>query len=162
MVEHLRHDLSFGTDQDDSLHRILQLTDIARPRVIKKQLQGRFGEAHLFAVFFHELAQVVFNEQFDILITLTKRRKVDRDNVETIEEILSELSFFDHLFEVAVGRRNEAGVHRDRLRSTQALDAPLLHHPQQLDLQVQRHLADLVKKHRPRSLRAKRRSVRGA
>src|SRR5580698_9116822 len=43
-------------------------------------------------------------------------------------------------------RRNGADVHRDRTDSTHLLNLPLLNQPEQLDLELERQLADLVQK----------------
>ena len=52
------------------------------------------------------------------------------------------------LLEVAVGRRDDADVDLDRLAAADALELALLQHAQQLDLHLQRQVADLVEEQR--------------
>ena len=70
------------------------------------------------------------------------------NDVQPVVEILAELPARDHLREVAVGRRDDAHVDADRLVAADALELALLQHAQQLDLGLERQLADLVEEQR--------------
>ena len=59
-------------------------------------------------------------------------------------------------FEVAVGRRDDPDVDVHGFRASEPLDLPLLEHAQQLDLDVERQVADLVEKNRRVSASSKR------
>src|SRR5438046_1031863 len=53
-----------------------------------------------------------------------------------------------HAIPPGVRRRDQADVHRDRLRAPPALDLALLHRPQDLRLERQAHVRDLVEEQR--------------
>ena len=69
-------------------------------------------------------------------------------DVEPVVEVLAELAVGDQLLEVAVRRRDHAHVDANGLAAADALELALLQHAQQLDLHVQRHVADLVEEQR--------------
>ena len=73
---------------------------------------------------------------------------LDRHHLEPMIKILAELALGDGLFQIAVGRRNQAHVDLDRLVAADAEHFPVLQHAQQLRLQGQRHVADLVEEQR--------------
>src|SRR5262245_27270071 len=73
-------------------------------------------------------------------------RQLQIDDVQAVVKVLAELIGFDHLFQIAVGRRDDANVHRDRLFPAQAFELSLLQHAQQFHLHGRRQLADLIQK----------------
>ena len=68
---------------------------------------------------------------------------------EASEQILAKRARPHRMFQVFVGRRNDADVDRDGDRATDPRDFPLLQHAQQLGLQSGLHVADLVEEDRP-------------
>jgi alpha-D-ribose 1-methylphosphonate 5-triphosphate synthase subunit PhnL len=95
----------------------------------------------------------VLRQQRNVLAPLAQRRQLRRDHVEAVVQVLAELAAGDRLLQVAVGGRDDA--HVDLARSV-AADGPhlaFLQHAQQLDLQLQRHVADLVEEQRCRRRR---------
>ena len=74
---------------------------------------------------------------------------VKRHHRQAVVEIGTETSCGHLGFEVAVGGRHHAHVDGDRPLAADPLQPPLLEHAQELDLQVQRHLADLVEEDGP-------------
>ena len=46
----------------------------------------------------------------DVFGPLAERRQVDLDHVQSIVEILPELTFLDHRLEAAIGRRDDANI----------------------------------------------------
>ena len=92
--------------------------------------------------------QETFRQSGQILRTLTQRRHVDADHVETIKQILSELAVLHHLAQIAIGRSDQAHVGATGDRVADALVFAILDEAQQLWLQRQRHIADLVEKQR--------------
>ena len=69
---------------------------------------------------------------------------MDRHDVEPVVEILAERALLDRLFEVAVGRRDQADVDPEGLHPAHALEFGLLDRPQELHLGLLGDLADLV------------------
>ncbi len=86
----------------------------------------------------------VSDEQRDVLFAVAQRRRHHREDVEPVEEIRAEPTGPHRLGEVAVRGGDDAHVEFDRARAAHALDFSLLEDAQQLDLQVQRQVADLV------------------
>jgi hypothetical protein len=74
--------------------------------------------------------------------------KVDREHVEPVQQVLAQLARLHRFQRVAVGRRDHAHVGLQHLRGAHAHEGARLQHAQQLDLQVQRHLGDLVQEQR--------------
>ena len=91
----------------------------------------------------------MLDQQRDVAGALAQRRQLDVDDAEAEEEVLAEAAALDVLAEVAVGGRDDARVERDRSRVPPTrVDALLLEHAQQLDLHLERHVADLVEQER--------------
>ncbi|OPZ05947.1 MAG: hypothetical protein BWZ08_02381 [candidate division BRC1 bacterium ADurb.BinA292] len=96
------------------------------------------------AVFFDE----VVGEFEDVALALAQRRHVDGEDIEPVVEILPEFGGFDHLFEVAVGRGDDADIDRDRAAAADALDFALLEDAEEFDLRGGGEVADLVEEDR--------------
>ena len=127
------------------LDHVVQLADVSRPGRLNQHLHGLRGEPLLLAlVLGGEQADEVLGQERDVLPPLVQGRQFQADHVQPVEQVLAEGVFLDRLLEVAVGGRNDAHVHRHRLGTAHRPDLPVLEHAQQLDLDVQRHVADLV------------------
>src|SRR5205085_2278414 len=96
-----------------------------------------------------ELVAKMSRERVDVGATLSEGRDADRDHVQPIKEVLAEGAARDHLVEIAVGRRDEAHIHLDRLRAADALELTLLKDAEELHLDGWRDVSDLVEKERP-------------
>ena len=57
--------------------------------------------------------QEQIDQDRNIVAALAERRQVERDDVESVEQIAAEPAALDLLFEIAVGRREEPNVDRD-------------------------------------------------
>ena len=88
------------------------------------------------------------DEQRDVAACARAAAAAHRHDVEPVEQILAEAAARDLLLEVAVGRGDEAHVDVDRLDAADALELALLQRAQQLDLHLDRDLADLVEEQR--------------
>jgi hypothetical protein len=77
-----------------------------------------------------------------------KRRQVDREHVQPVEQVGAELPRLHQLLERAVRRRDDPDVGPDHLRAPDALERLLLEHAQELRLEVERQVADLVQEER--------------
>src|SRR4029079_14471711 len=83
-----------------------------------------------------------------ILNPVAKRRKLDGDDVDPIEEIFAEAAFLDRFLEVYVGGGDQPEIGLDGLGAADALAFPLLDGAQELGLQLQRQVANFVEKER--------------
>src|SRR5712675_1250705 len=73
---------------------------------------------------------------------------MDRKDVQAIQQVFAKLSARDCRQRIPVARSDQSHVRLEQLRRTYAHERAGLQDPQQLDLQVQRHLGDLVEKQR--------------
>src|SRR5207249_2710823 len=80
----------------------------------------RFVRAHV------RLREEVPGERHGVLPALAERRNVDRNDVQTVEEILAELPFLDAGLKRPIARRDDAQVHPDVARATDAPEHALL------------------------------------
>ncbi len=85
----------------------------------------------------------------NLLGALAKRRHVDADHAQPVVQVLAKLALGDALFQVGVGRGDDAHVHSQRSRLADRQDLPLLEKAQQLGLHVERKVADFVEEQRP-------------
>ena len=82
-------------------------------------------------------------------LPLAQGRHLDGKNIQPVKHILPERACRHCSLQVAVGGRDDADVHGNRLTASHALKFPLLQHPQKSDLRLHGEFADLVQKDRP-------------
>ena len=93
-------------------------------------------------------ADEVLGEARDVFAPLAQRRILDREDAEPIKQILAEAAGDDLVFQVAIGRGDDAHIDLARARVADALDFLLLQNAQQLGLHRERHFADLIEEKR--------------
>src|SRR5262245_28503869 len=94
-----------------ALDDVLQLADVAGPRVAHETVHRRLGHpldppAELLA----ELSQKERHQLRDVGCALSERRYAERKDVQAVEEVGAEPAARDRLLQVAVGRRNHPDV----------------------------------------------------
>jgi len=127
------------------LHNVGKFANVARPVVLHQGLHGLVGE--VLDTFVHssrEYREKVAGQQRDVLPPLAQRRKPHGEDVEAIEQILSELAVLHDGSQVPVRGGDEAYVHVHRLAGADRSNLAFLNHAQQRRLEVQRKVADLV------------------
>src|SRR5579885_1316079 len=140
-------DVGFSEDCG-ALDGVLELAHVAGPRVVQQQAYRAFRKSHPGpAKRFFGFAQEVIGEQRDVVFAIAQRRQVDVDHVDSVKQLLAEASRANLGFQVAVGRAQHAHIERDRVVGAERITFPFLQSAQQLDLERQRHLADLVEKY---------------
>ena len=72
----------------------------------------------------------------------------ERNHVQAEEQIRPEPSAADLFGEIAIGCGDDAHVHANRLAAADRLELLFLEHAQELDLGLERQLADLVEEQR--------------
>jgi hypothetical protein len=83
-------------------------------------------------------------EQEDVAAAGAQRGHLEADHVDAVVEVLAEPALLDLGLEIAVGRAHHPGRERQLVVAADRPDRALLQHAQQLDLHLERHLADLV------------------
>src|SRR5581483_5258031 len=140
---------AFGEDRG-ALQRVGELANVAGPapseqrlRDLRRQLRGRALQLAPDAL------EERPSERHEVRRTLAERGQAHREDGESVVEVLAERAVAHRGREVAVRRRDPPHVGRDRLRSADALEAPLLEHAEQLRLEVRLQLGHLVEEERP-------------
>src|SRR5258708_20954605 len=136
-------------EEDGALEDVLQLADVAGPRVGGQRgqrvvLDGPDVLLQPRVVLLPE----VLDEERNVLAPLAQGRQEDRHHVEPVEEVLAEPAGGDLAGQVARGGGDEAHLDPRGLHAADALELALLDGAQGLDLQLQRDLADLAEEER--------------
>ena len=94
------------------------------------------------------LPDEVLGQHGNVFAPVSQGRDLDRNHVQTVEQILLELAIGDHLPQIAIRRGDHA--HVDLLASfgAQRLELALLQHAQQLRLQHRAHRPDFIEQDR--------------
>src|SRR5205085_8534669 len=90
----------------------------------------------------------MFDERRDVFASLAQGRDVERDDVQTIEEVGAEALLLHFLRKVAIGGGDDAHVGRAVARRADAAVTSLFEQVQQLHLRGRRQLAHFVEKER--------------
>ena len=130
---------------DGALDAVLELADVAGPRVGLQLLDGG-GRQHqrLLVLIAAEPLDEMRRQHRDVVGPLAQRRNRDRKHRQAEIEILAELPRRDLRAQVAVGRGDDAHVHLQQRGAADALEALFFERAEDLRLQVQRQIADFV------------------
>src|SRR6266404_2429726 len=143
-----RQHVAAGTDER-VLDYALQLADVAGPIVLGQQAHRLGGNRHdmLAGRAVQELEEMG-DQQRQIVAAVAQRRKLDREDLEPIEQVLAQTAAGNERFQWAIGGRDQAYVGLHGFISAQALEFLLLQQAQQLGLRAGGKIADLVQKNR--------------
>ena len=132
------------------LHDVLQLPDVAGKGVRRKRINKILGNFrhHGLAELCGDERDKMLHEQGVIFWAFAQRRDIDHHHLETVKQILAELSGGDHLLNIPVGCGNEPHIDADRGDAPHPQQRSFLDNPQQLDLHGDGHLANLIEKNR--------------
>jgi len=87
-------------------------------------------------------------EQRNVLEAFAQRRNLDGEDIQAVVQIFPQLTVGNGLLRITVGRRDDPGVDVDLFVAAHPPELSFLQDAQQLDLQLDRHLGDLVEEHR--------------
>src|SRR6267142_576095 len=90
----------------------------------------------------------IFHQQSNILSSLSKRRNLNRENLESIKQITTEGSAGYRSIQITIRGGDHTNVDLDGLRSTDPLEFPFLKDSQQCNLRVRRQFAHFVQENR--------------
>src|SRR5688500_17958380 len=88
------------------------------------------------------------DEGCQILAALSQRRQRDREDVQSLEQVLTEPAVPYHVGKRPVRRRDKTNIDVDLVHGANAPDLPLLEDAQELRLSRGRQLANLIEKQR--------------
>jgi hypothetical protein len=144
-----RQDQPAARENGRACDDVLQLADVARPRLLAQPAHRLRGQRQLRPVVLApEAADEVLGQQWHVFGPGPQRRQRDLDHVEPVVQVFAEAALGDTPRQVAVSRRHHAHVDPQRLLAADALELPRLQGPQQLRLEVHAQLADLVEEQR--------------
>ncbi len=90
----------------------------------------------------------MLSKERDVIAPHPKRRHLDANDIEPIEEILAETSCLYLVFKRLVCRGDDSDIDADRIGRADAPDLAVLEHSQELHLERRRHVGDLVEEER--------------
>src|SRR5262249_29219887 len=135
-----------GLHERNAVDAVLQLPDVTRPRIREQHLADVAAQGDRWKPRMLRLLQEVIDQERDIAPPIAKRRNVDRKNVEPIIKVLAEAAGGDLGLEVAVRGGNQSHVELAPLEGADRTEFALLDDPEELDLHVERQIANLVEK----------------
>src|SRR4051794_22708316 len=91
----------------------------------------------------------MLRQKWNVILALAQRRQVNRDDVETIQQVFAERPRMNSLVRVFVGGGQQAHVNGNLVRTAKTAHPSLFKHAQQLRLQERRHLAYLTQQESP-------------
>src|SRR5262249_18613325 len=94
-------------------------------------------------------SQKVCSEQRDVVLAIAKRWQFNREQAQTIIEVLAEPPGLHLTFQDAIGGGDNSHVHTPGPFFPDALKLSLLQHPQKLGLERKRNLPDFIQEQSP-------------
>src|ERR1700722_5540564 len=103
------------------------------------------GKRRSFAlVLYFEQGQKVIGERWDVFATFAKRRQIQSDDVDAVEEVLAEAAGVDFVLEFAVSGADDAGVGAALLGVADAAVGAVLKELRRFGLEAQNEPADFA------------------
>ena len=82
----------------------------------------------------------------NIFPTFAQRRQMNADDVQAVEQILTELAFLHPLFKILVSGSDNPHIYFHRRIAANAIKLTVCQHAQQTRLHIQRHITNFVEK----------------
>src|SRR5262249_10612260 len=115
-----------------ALDGILELANVAWPRIAHQARHRLIVHAgHQLPDSASMLLHEMRGEQWNVVGPITQRRHLDRDDVETVIQILLKEAGVDHLHEVAIRCGDDTYIDAFRALRAKRFDFAFLKHPQQ-------------------------------
>src|ERR1700689_2304435 len=90
----------------------------------------------------------MIDQQRNVIVTVTQRGWFNMENVETVEEIGTEFTFFDQLLEIFIGGGDATEINLDGLGAADANYFMLLQNAEKISLCFKADVADFVEEDR--------------
>ena len=134
---------------DRPLHRVLQLADVAGPRISLQLLDGgRRQRRHLLLHLAAKTLDECARQNRNIVRAIAQRRNRDGKHRQPEVQIFAEQFGGDAGAQRLVGGRHDPHVHLQRDGAADTLEPPLFERAENFGLQPQRQIADLVEEQR--------------
>ena len=101
-------------------------------------------QLRFYAQFARGNLQEMARQAGNIFPTLAQWRQMNADNVQAVEQILTELAFLYPLFEILMGRSDNPHIHFHRRIAANAIKLTVCQHAQQTRLYIERHIANFI------------------
>ena len=132
-----------------ALHGVFQFTHVTGPAVVANGLLGLGREVQVVAADASALAgEEDAGDLVDVAATLAQGRQLQGDDVQAVIQVFTELAGLGQVFQVAVGRGDQAHIDLLRLHRTYAAYLAFLQHTQQSSLGFQRQFANFIEEQR--------------
>jgi len=139
--------LSPGAENQQPLHQILQLPDIAVPLMVAQVILGTHIKSAIGQLFvLHEMVQIVVQQVRYVLAMVPQGRYMKRHHIEIIEQILPEIPCLDLVFQFALGRGDDTDIDLHGLDAADAQKGAGIQGAQKLCLGLDAHGRHLVEK----------------
>src|SRR4051812_15805281 len=91
------------------------------------------------------MAEKAADENGDVFLAFAQRRHGDANDVKTKEEVVAELPFLNHLFEIFIRRSNQSDVGVQGLVSTDPFKSTIFtNHAEKFHLRARFDFSDLI------------------
>src|SRR5215469_3657846 len=135
------------TDNDGALDHIFELTNISWPGVRLQKLECLLlNAADVFASFSGKTGNEVLHQNGNIFCAFSERRDVDREDLESVEQILSKCPCSNRFLQIAVSRCQDTHIHPNWFIAADTLELPFLQNAQQGNLRLERQFSNLIEK----------------
>ena len=131
-----------------SLHRILELANVAGPGIVDDGLESRAPEAELSPVLLVAALEERVGDEHDVLGPVTQGGERQVHDRQAIVEVFPEPPGLKLHLQIFVGGRDHPGVYAEHLAAADPLDRPLLEKAEELHLKQGAHLTDFIEEER--------------
>jgi hypothetical protein len=140
-------DRRLAGERDRLLQDLLQLAQVAGPRVAQDPLQDGRRELCTAGARIRNALESGLDEQAKVLSALAQRRDLEPP-AEAIQELRAKRALVDQLREIALGRRHDPQIDAELGRAADRPQRLVLEHAQELALHDGRKVADFVEEQR--------------
>ena len=133
-----------GKQSAETVYQIRQFPDIAGPVVGLEGVKKILGKCHGLFARTCKMSRKKLEQLGHVFSSLTQWRCVQRQHVQAVIQVFPEAAGLDLSLQVPVRGRNHPHMDLHRSQAAYRVNGSLLQDSQQLDLHVQRQVADLV------------------
>ncbi len=118
-----RLDRSLPGKQYGAFHEILEFTDVTGPVIGHEPFFRVFSKSELTkSVSSTKFVGEIFGQQHDVFAAVLESGKLQRNDVETVEKVLTEFPFLDRALDIPVGGGQNSDIDIDGLDTTHAVE----------------------------------------